>query len=469
MHHFATHAYISLASEESTQRVFQTTTVRLGLTYPFLLRAIFSFSALHLARYQQPRAPPPQLSQGSQSPGHASDPGSPSSHEASTPGASQAADSHESSTPQPKPLSRTQTRWYKRAINDYGEALSLARSVLESIDEQNCHAALLFSSLVATIRSGIPQVSGDYGPSGVLGYVLESFSLVRGKAAIADTATAWVLKGPLKVVMADRKVNEPREIPDNILDAIESFEAMARGLQPDSMDASDVCGNGEILDPTRRAEDRRTAYLFALAGLRAYFACQPGDVAAIRITASWPARLSAPFVNDLNAYEPLALAILAYYAMMLDNQRESWFIGDTGKRLLLQISSILGPAWDRPLAPAKRQIEVEVDFWAQTTSLRAFGEAMGYGSNDGSGTFMGFVNTHGGSDSGVAVKSEQGFTPGQSQMSTPYDNASSGFDATSDDESGEPVVQDSPFGVSTMTGELPGQSRSLPMHMKHGS
>ncbi|KAI9727801.1 MAG: hypothetical protein M1834_007948 [Cirrosporium novae-zelandiae] len=61
---------------------------------------------------------------------------------------------------------------------------------------------------------------------------------------------------------------------------------------------------------------------------------------------AWPITVSAEYTELLAQREPVALIILAHYAILLDNYREYWAIGTAGQLLLSSIEVYLGQPWE---------------------------------------------------------------------------------------------------------------------------
>ncbi|KAL9073143.1 MAG: hypothetical protein Q9157_004856 [Trypethelium eluteriae] len=70
----------------------------------------------------------------------------------------------------------------------------------------------------------------------------------------------------------------------------------------------------------------------------------------------WPAYVSEEYVDLLLARRPEALAILAYYGILLHSRRDQWFTCDSGEMLIRSVAAELGSAWDHWLAYPKSVI-----------------------------------------------------------------------------------------------------------------
>ncbi|KAF2015567.1 hypothetical protein BU24DRAFT_180581 [Aaosphaeria arxii CBS 175.79] len=64
------------------------------------------------------------------------------------------------------------------------------------------------------------------------------------------------------------------------------------------------------------------------------------------IVLSWPIRISSEFIELLEERQPVSLVILAYWAMLLWEERNFWVFGDAGRILIEHLSRHLGSHWD---------------------------------------------------------------------------------------------------------------------------
>lgn len=296
LHHWTRSAALSFVGANAREQmtiVWQDAAVKQALRYPFLMHAIFSFSALHLChRFSQDLAP-------------------------------------------------SRDRWLKRSAHDYGLALTLARPELENINPHNCHAVFAFSSIVAITRMAMPTVTGDFG-DGILDHMAQTFHLLRGILVVLKVAFGWVKSGPLGPAMEEIDDFDPRPIDPDIRDGLEAIE----------------------LRIPREIEDRehRAAYYEAISRMRIYFAHPHAGGGADHSAAAWPVLLQAEYMDDLMARQPLALCLLAYYGIMLDEQKQHWFMQDHGKRLLVAIIQVLDDEWLPYIQVPRNRVKPEVMF-----------------------------------------------------------------------------------------------------------
>lgn len=59
----------------------------------------------------------------------------------------------------------------------------------------------------------------------------------------------------------------------------------------------------------------------------------------------WTFRVPSEFLELLEERQPFALTVLAHYAVVLHNLKDSWWMGDWGTRILSAIGDQLDPDW----------------------------------------------------------------------------------------------------------------------------
>ncbi|KAI5300658.1 hypothetical protein KEM56_002292 [Ascosphaera pollenicola] len=84
--------------------------------------------------------------------------------------------------------------------------------------------------------------------------------------------------------------------------------------------------------------------------------CGPQKPFAIGLMCAWPASLSDSFMELLSRRRPLALVILAHFAVLLRNHESSWFLDGWDRKLLDAVEKAIPPGFEVFLAWPKRCI-----------------------------------------------------------------------------------------------------------------
>lgn len=108
-------------------------------------------------------------------------------------------------------------------------------------------------------------------------------------------------------------------------------------------------------------EADRIVYLHTIDELNETFSeiesCGPHKPFAIGLMCAWPASLSNSFMTLLSRRRPLALVILAHFAVLLRNHETSWYLSGWDRKLLDAIEKAIPPGFEVFLAWPKRCIK----------------------------------------------------------------------------------------------------------------
>lgn len=241
---------------------------------------------------------------------------------------------HKSTLPstQHRDFYRTEaTRLQTRALAQFNMAEA-------DVSDDNCVAVFLFSAFVG--QHVLFDTFSSHGEQDSLGVLLAKFiqclSLHRGIAAIAGRS--W-----------------PK------LQARMPPEFGTHGATPPAGDSvgTECAGLVQMLDRSDLGEAEGRACRAAVAILQGMLDPQRAGQGSSRrfiVVQEWPVRLSAEYVSLLSQKRPEALAVLAYYSVLLHRARDHWLVGRAGRFLIQAISEHLGQSWADWLAWPNRVI-----------------------------------------------------------------------------------------------------------------
>lgn len=227
-----------------------------------------------------------------------------------------------------------------RALQLHNTALGLARPHLISLRSSECLAMFLFAGLTAVygLAEGSAVARLDFEPiPNPLERILACFRLARGINSLLGSnqqfiAASWV--GPM--VWASIAAGR---------DQLDQFD----GADPDYTTIRTLSFGLE--DPVhRRACLRAAEDLFRC--IHAVKHVQ-GQQATSRFILGWPVGIDATFEGLLEQKKPVALIILAYYAVLLHYGHSCWWTCGWPAMLLRFIDAELGQDWAEFLNGAK--------------------------------------------------------------------------------------------------------------------
>jgi len=225
-------------------------------------------------------------------------------------------------------------RWAQHmdaAIRYHNLALPKYRWSLDRIDSRNCSALFACSTLVVVFAFGFSLLRAPNG-MGLETPVLDVsniFALLRGSHVVLREAWQWIEAGDFGAMFKGRAVDQKMKMPPAMK---ASFRLLEEHNDSPSVDPSD-----------------RKVYEVAI---RKLCECISGVwVQADKAFAlSWPILVEPSYIVLLDEEEPMALAILAHYAVLLDVIRERWWSTGWGEQLLFDISQSLDGEWQSLIA-----------------------------------------------------------------------------------------------------------------------
>lgn len=197
----------------------------------------------------------------------------------------------------------------------------------KKIDETNCEAMLLFSSLLnrQVLADALSNREGDF--SAFLGRFIQAGQLHRGIRVVSRDTWPMLLKSDLLPLLqscgsdpADRQ-EEGKECETlrRLIDLSSKLDPVQKGACRSAVHFIQI-GFDDVKRPQAHYAAYNMIYLLFIF-------------------------LPEEFVTLLTDHKPEALIILSYFAVLLHYGRENWVVGDSGAFLLQGISKHLGVEW----------------------------------------------------------------------------------------------------------------------------
>jgi hypothetical protein len=221
------------------------------------------------------------------------------------------------------------------AIRHHDLGVALFRPHLSSITAGNYNAMIAFSCVIAFYAFGIHRCSEpDESPITKLHQVL---TLVRGSSVILKADYEAVHRSRWSAIMSELPINGPRELPDDVEDMISKLQqgvsTMTLVTEQEHVYRSTI---GALRDGLKYA----LTYLFTQKTITLFvLKCPVG------------------FWNMISTGEPLALAILANYAVIFHWQRKNIWMEGWGKDIVTAVRDAIPPQWHECIHWAQRETE----------------------------------------------------------------------------------------------------------------
>jgi hypothetical protein len=163
LHHFCTVTYLTLTPEHAQQKMWQTTAVKVGLGFPFLMHQILAIAALHLGHCNPER----------------------------------------------------RDYYSTKAVERQSQAMEEFALLQNQVDASNCRAIFLFSSLLAIHVLADPTRSSDLSFGDYLDNLLGCISLVQGvRHLVMDGWEQQLHDSEIGALFNIQHPEQPYDIPD---------------------------------------------------------------------------------------------------------------------------------------------------------------------------------------------------------------------------------------------------------------
>lgn len=195
-----------------------------------------------------------------------------------------------------------------------------------TIDESNCEALLLFSSLLNRQVMADALSNRDGNISAFLDRIIQAGQVHRGIRVVTNDTWPILLKSDLSPLLAFCDDPFKRQSQGKECERLRQLIAASSTLSPMSKDACQSAVHFLQIgfDDVRSPKDYYTAN---------------------NMIYSWFIFLPKEFVTLLTQHKSETLVILAFYGMLLHYGRDNWVIRDSGAFLIRGVSEHLGVEW----------------------------------------------------------------------------------------------------------------------------
>lgn len=273
-HHFCTFTVQTLSPDADIQEVWRRVVPRYGLRFPFLMCEMLAVGALHLG-YLNPSQ---------------------------------------------------QETYHHRATDMQNHAMTGFHAIEMKVDESNCAAVLLFSSLLAMQVLADPSPTKGVTATGYIDHFCQCLNLLHGTRIL---------------------------VVENWWPSVQKHEELAplwKRLPGDGVVSTcpvELQELSKLAWSSSLSETASKAYDEAISDLRWQFSISSFQDRhlTVRWALAWPIVLKKEFLNLLGERRPEALIVLAHFGVLLHSHRDSWIIRDIGARLVNSVNEHVGGRW----------------------------------------------------------------------------------------------------------------------------
>ena len=220
----------------------------------------------------------------------------------------------------------TKRHLYERAaVSHRNLALVTSIPALTEVTEDNCHALFAMSSIISVLCFVLPCSAQSATLSDPVNDIVSVSVLIRGVKTVLHSAREWIALGNLGGLV------DYNWDPTTLVlheEARLAFEKLSDMNKRETRD-------GNIRD----------LYSTTIQDLKHAFEIQTVVMGEPGLVFTWLLVVQAPYVAQLEKKEPMALVILAHYAVLLHTSKGQWWLDGRGAHLVQSIHQLLPPEW----------------------------------------------------------------------------------------------------------------------------
>lgn len=220
-----------------------------------------------------------------------------------------------------------------RGIHHHTIALRSYTSNLNSITSSNSASLFACAALVAIFSLNLAVTRPHSDSTGPIDEISRIFMLLRGVRLVLGETWDWVRESEIAPFFEGREVDVTIELTGDVAEAVGLLEEWNGRTLP-SLSSS----------PEEEEKDRQT-YTRAIHGLKECFTLCLSDHRDDGMVLSWPITVGPEYIALLAARKPMALVILAHYAVVLEEIRDSWWVMGWGRQLIREVEGVLEGEW----------------------------------------------------------------------------------------------------------------------------
>ncbi|KAK9241691.1 hypothetical protein V1506DRAFT_550005 [Lipomyces tetrasporus] len=220
------------------------------------------------------------------------------------------------------------------AVQHYGNALALARPHLSNVTEYQIDAIFVFSYIVALYSFGIHRIfPSQLSP---LAKIIEVMKLIHGTSVIAKLGSDWLDQTLLGLLRSYQFIKYSQNLSPELEDSLAQLRQ-------------------RIYTTTGRTAHRE-AYISAISLVRESFLRVVSGQSPQKVMGLFPVLVDPMLLIMVRLGDPLALAILAHYAVILYWLRGHIWLEGWGEQILDTVRQVLPSDWHVCIAWALEEV-----------------------------------------------------------------------------------------------------------------
>ncbi|OBT69394.1 hypothetical protein VE03_01135 [Pseudogymnoascus sp. 23342-1-I1] len=218
-----------------------------------------------------------------------------------------------------------QSLYIDKAIRYHHLAIQGFSLELQSITQENSTSLFTCATLTVLFAFSLTMLRPHEEPMRPIEELLGIFTLLRGTPFVIGEMWNWVRESEIAPLFAGREVDDSIVLSDDITAALKLLE-----------DRNQL---------TAKSESERETYALAIQGLKKCFRVISSKDRYNGMVFQWPISVSKEYIALLRSREQMALVILAHYAVILDEIRDTWWMMGWGSKLIQESNQVVEDEW----------------------------------------------------------------------------------------------------------------------------
>jgi hypothetical protein len=218
-----------------------------------------------------------------------------------------------------------QTSYVDKAIRHHNIALKEYSSSLDRINQENSAALFTCAALIVVFALSLAVTQPHDEVIGSVEEISSIFMLLRGVPVILEAMWPAIEESEIAPMFSGREVNNATPLSDDINGAIRQLENRNRFMWD--------------------ADCNRETYSLAIQALKECFKRASSKEGDDGMVLSWPIMVGPDYIALLASRRPLALVILAHYAVILHGMRDTWWVRAWGQQLVQDVHRMVDDEW----------------------------------------------------------------------------------------------------------------------------
>jgi hypothetical protein len=219
----------------------------------------------------------------------------------------------------------SQSLYIDKAIRYHNLALQVFSSELQSITRENSAPLFTCAALTVIFAFSLAMLRPHEEPARPIEELLDIFALLRGVPLSMGNMWDGVEESEIAPLFADRDKGDSIVLSDDITNAIKLLE-----------DRNQL---------TAKSDAERHTYVLAIQGLKKCFMFASSKERDDGMVFHWPISVSQEYIAFLRSRQQMALVILAYFAVVLDEIRDTWWVTGWGSKLIQELYKAVDDEW----------------------------------------------------------------------------------------------------------------------------